>query len=101
MSKERLKHKLKLLENVEDITITFSNTFLTAKEDGCLEIDHVMAPHLAGAVEQSFADALVQKQVRSQRPFDLKPSDSVISCKITKKCTSGVSKVGGGSVIRI
>ena len=62
-SKPLLKHKLRLIEKVEDLSNTFSSTFLTAGEGGSLAIDHHMAPQLAEAVTQSLGDALAQQQV--------------------------------------
>lgn len=51
-----------MLEKIEELTTTFTSTFLT-KEDGQLDINHTLVPHLAEAVDQSLRDALAQKQV--------------------------------------
>ena len=61
--KPLLQHKLKTIERVEDLTSTFSNTFLTTTEDGSLDINHKMVPSLADAVLQKLGDALAQQQV--------------------------------------
>ena len=58
-----LQHKLKTIEKVEDLTSTFSNTFLTTQEDGTLDINHKMVPLLADAVFEKLGDALAQQQV--------------------------------------
>ena len=62
-SKPLLQHKLKTIEKVEDLTSTFSNTFLASAEDGSLDINHKMVPSLADAVLQKLGDALAQQQV--------------------------------------
>ena len=78
-SKPLLQHKLKTIEKVEDLTSTFSNTFLTTAEDGSLDVNHNMVPSLADAVLQKLGDALAQQQVsRASMACILPPLQSSI-----------------------
>ena len=83
--KPLLRHKLKALEKVEDLSNTFSSTFLTSKEDGALDLDPLMMPQLTESVLQYLRDAMAQQQVQ--------PPASLLSCISSPRALSTVGAV--------